>query len=792
MKLLRYVTLLCITFLSGTILAQSQRELGQLMRERGEYYFTLNVNDPSEIQSISNICSVDGTDGRTVVAYANQKEYEKLLQAGYHPQLQTPPCMLEETVMWDGSNRAAYDWDSYPTYDAYQSMMEAFPSQALNDRSCTLLDLGTLNSGRKILGVRLNNGQPDGKPKFLYSSTMHGDEVTGMMLMLRLIDEFCTSTDSRIVNLLENLDIFIFPLTNPDGTYYGGNSTMGKARRYNINGVDLNRNYKDYYIGEHPDGEAYALETQWTMQLAQDYLFTMSANYHGGAEVANYPWDAITARHPDDAWYQYICSDYVSRTRAISSSYMTNPYSSGITNGYDWYQITGSRQDYENAYGQCREITMECSTTKKPDASSMPTYWNYNHDAMLGLLEQCLNGVHGVVRDAVTNQPIQGVTVTVLNHDNEISYVTSHSVGDFHRPIKGGTYTFSFQKEGYCTETMGVVVADGQRENLDVYLYPEGSCPSLCYEQTMPSNESYYVIGYLNGETLVMPTHNSSSTVTATSVDVTPTDNGFSAEADDIPSLYTLTAYANDQYYISYNGRYLARSNSWGNSLTWSTSNSNSSSRWHINANGIYVTSNNTNYYLYYNNGSFALSTTQQNNITFYLEGECPSSTEQTITLPSDWSWWSTNLDITLEQLEEALGTAGVGITSQNDGFVGNYSGTWAGDLQSISPSKMYKIQLNEEITITLSGTPVDPANYPITLNEGSNWIGYPVSQSMSLDEAFAGANPVNGDMVSSYNGSSQYYNGTWYGNLNTLEPGQGYIYDSKATTTKTFTFPVR
>ena len=137
--------LLALALVVGSSLsAQSQRELGQLMRNRGEYYFTLTVGDPSEIQGINMLCSVDGTDGRTVVCYANQQQYDKLLQAGYQPKLMTPPSMREEAVMWDGSNRATYEWDSYPTYDAYQSMMEAFPSQALSDRSCTLLDLGII------------------------------------------------------------------------------------------------------------------------------------------------------------------------------------------------------------------------------------------------------------------------------------------------------------------------------------------------------------------------------------------------------------------------------------------------------------------------------------------------------------------------------------------------------------------------------------------------------------------------------------------------------------------------
>lgn len=469
MRIIKYILLACAALMGGFVNAQSQDELGQLMRERNEYYFTLNVDNSAEILTLSNLCSVDDTDGRSVVCYANQQQYERLLILGYQPILETPPCMQEETVMWDGTDRTSYEWDSYPTYSAYQSMMEAFPTQAqaTGNRSCTLLDLGTLNSGRKILGVRLNNGQPDGKPKFLYSSTMHGDEVTGMMLMLRLIDEFCTSNDSRILNILNNVDLFIFPNTNPDGTYYGGNNSMNQARRYNINGVDLNRNYKDYFNGDHPDGNSWALETQWTMQLAQDYLFTMAANYHGGAEVMNYPWDAVYDNHPDKAWWQLVSAEYVSNARTYSSSYMTDTYSSGVTNGAAWYVITGSRQDYENAYGECREITVECSSTKKPSASTMPTYWNYNHTAMLAFIEQCTKGVHGFVYDAVTDEPLQGVSVSVENHDNNLSKVTSHNVGDFHRPIKGGTYTFTFTKDGYYPESIQVTVADGQRVELN-------------------------------------------------------------------------------------------------------------------------------------------------------------------------------------------------------------------------------------------------------------------------------------------------------------------------------------
>ena len=401
---------LWVMFLSGNLLAQT--DLNKLMQERGEYYFRLNVQQPSQIQSINETCSVDKIEGNSVICYANQSQYDKLVKQGYQPTLLTPPSLQAEAKMWD--QRGSYDWNSYLSYGDYVTMMEGFPSNALSDRSCTLVDLGTLSTSnhRRILGVRLNNGNPEGKPRFLYTSTMHGDEVTGMILMLRLIDELCTSTDSRIVNLLDNLDIFIFPCTNPDGTYYGGNNTVTGARRYNGNGVDLNRHFPDFDDGAHPDGySSYQEEAQWMMDLAQQYLFTMSANYHGGAEVMNYPWDTYQPAHPDDAWWQYVCLEYANLAKAVNSSYMTDTESNGITNGYAWYTITGSRQDYMNYYAQCKEVTIECSSTKTPSASQLPNFWNYNHNSMLTFMEEALYGIHGVVTNANTNEPSRTMTI---------------------------------------------------------------------------------------------------------------------------------------------------------------------------------------------------------------------------------------------------------------------------------------------------------------------------------------------------------------------------------------------
>ena len=642
MKLLRhYLFFIVAVMIFGNTQAQSQRSLAELMTQRDEYYFSLSFQNPEDIQAINTLCSIDATNGNTVICYANTTQYDNLLAAGYQPFLMTPPSLREEAQMYD-PQRGMYEWDSYLTYSQFVSMMEGFPATAVSGRTCTFLDLGTLSTSnhRRILGVRINDGQPNGKPKFLYTSTMHGDEVTGMILMLRLIDELCTSSDSRIVDLVNSLDIFIFPCTNPDGTYYGGNNTVTGARRNNGNNVDLNRHFPDFDDGPHPDGASYYQdEAQWMMDLAQQYLFTMGANYHGGAEVVNYPWDTYQPVHPDDAWWRLVSREYADLAQSVSSNYMTDE-NDGITNGYAWYTITGSRQDYMNYYGQCRELTLECSSSKTPSASQLPNYWNYNHNSMLTYMEECLKGVHGVVMDANTQQPIEGVKVTVQNHDALGSWVTSHAVGDFHRPIKGGTYNFRFSKEGYCSETVEVTIADGECVDLNVSLSPSGSCPVDCYYDVTLSAPGSYIMGYHDGNTLVMPTNIGGSSNT-TSVTMTPNgEGGFSVEQGEINSPFTMTSTGTEgQYYIAYNGYYLTRrTNGWGSgnkAITWSTSQG-SNNRWTIGNDGITQTSSSgwggsTKYYLFYNNGSFYTGTSNTNNITFFQEGDCPGTNNYTI-----------------------------------------------------------------------------------------------------------------------------------------------------------------
>lgn len=163
--------------------------------------------------------------------------------------------------------------------------------------------------------------------------------------------------------------------------------------------------------------------------------------------------------------------------------------------------------------------------------------------------------------------------------------------------------------------------------------------------------------------------------------------------------------------------------------------------------------------------------------------------------LSEGWNWWSTQLNITLNDLKAALlaalpGATSITIKSQQESTSYNGSG-WRGSLAALDVALMYEIHISEPCSITLVGTPVNPSDHPVTIiANGNTWIGFPFGEGKTIAEAF-GTFPVNGDIVKAKGGSVTYSNGSWRGGLTGLQPGQGYIYKSAYGEDRTFTFPM-
>ena len=163
--------------------------------------------------------------------------------------------------------------------------------------------------------------------------------------------------------------------------------------------------------------------------------------------------------------------------------------------------------------------------------------------------------------------------------------------------------------------------------------------------------------------------------------------------------------------------------------------------------------------------------------------GFTSSTVQQTITLTAGSNWFSTYVDITLDDLKAALvseapsnSTITIKSATQNTVFS---RGRWNGSLDW-DVAKMYIIIVPTDCQISLEGMLLNPAEHPITIagNGSPTWIGFPFSNTMTVTDAFNGF-AVNNDIIKSSNSNSQYSRGRWNGSVTNLEPGLGYIYVS-------------
>jgi len=443
---------LILTFFLLSNLLYSQINLNEIFKDKSEIYFKFNVSTIDEINSLSNIISIDNVILNTVYAYANRTEFEEFLKFQIPSEILPNPSTLVEPEMSSNIVNIT-QWNVYPTYDAYVNMMYQFESNYPS--ICKIIDAGNTVQGRKILFAKIsdNVNVREAEPQFMYTSTMHGDETTGYVLMLRLIDSLLSSygSNSRITNMINNAEIWINPLANPDGTYRSGNNTVSGASRYNANNYDLNRNFPDPINGIHSNQQ---IETVRFRAIQESNNFSLIANFHGGAEVVNYPWDrwvnvGINSKiHADQTWYQFISRLYADTAQYYSpAGYMTY-LNNGITNGGAWYVIAGGRQDYTNWYRHGREVTIEISNTKLPAASQLPSFWEYNKRSFLNYIEHIFYGFKGIVTDTLGN-PLSA-KITLINFDYDSSEVYSDAVtGFYNRMVMPGSYRLKFQAQGY-------------------------------------------------------------------------------------------------------------------------------------------------------------------------------------------------------------------------------------------------------------------------------------------------------------------------------------------------------
>ena len=447
--------------------AISDGRLLDIIKQKGQAEVTVVYSGRKEADYLSRNLSVASVKDKRIHIILSRRTAEWFIAQHYDYEI----IERDDSKGIDNSSdiNEAMEWETYPTYIQYDSIMQKFADDYPS--LCDLDTIGTSINGKLILALKIsdNAGNDEDEPAVFYSSTMHGDETGGYILMLRLADYLLKnySLSTRVKDLADNLEIWINPLANPDGTYGSGN-IMTSPTRFNANGKDLNRNFPD---PEDPEIIP-EKETIDMISFMRRHKFVLSANFHSGAEVVNYPWDRWFRLHADDDWFYNVSRRYADTVHEHSvSGYMTY-LDNGITNGYDWYRINGGRQDFMVYELHGREVTIELDDNFVTPAAQLNSLWEYNWRSLLGYLENSLYGIHGSVLDDQTSAPVPA-RIFITGHDKDSSHVYSDTLtGSFVRLIAPGIWNLLITAGGYYgVQLSNVAVTEDQPAYIQVEMH---------------------------------------------------------------------------------------------------------------------------------------------------------------------------------------------------------------------------------------------------------------------------------------------------------------------------------
>ncbi len=470
--------LLCVISLFSPDIRSQVSPGDDLLRETIIKYGQARVSIPmpgkNELIELSKNVSVSSFGEKSAVVVISPQTVEWFVQQKFNYKIIENPD--PKSIITASDVGEAMQWDTYPSYTQYDSIMRSF--QASYPALCDLDTIGTSINGKLVLVLKISDNvkTDEDEPEVFYTSTMHGDETGGFILMMRLAEYLLKNynSDSKAKNLTDNLEIWINPLANPDGTYRTGN-TISSPVRTNAAGFDLNRNFPDPDDDQLPKQK----ETLDMMKFLRTHRFVLSANFHSGSEVVNYPWDRWSRLHADNDWFYYISRKYADTVHTNSvPGYMTF-LENGVTNGFDWYSINGGRQDFVTRELQGREVTIELDDNYVTPAVQLNNLWQYNRRSLVGYLENALYGIHGSVKDAVTGDPV-AAKIFISGHDTDSSHVYSDTLtGSFVRMLFPGEWDITFSAGGYITKVVrDVVVANNRMTMLNVGMLQTGLGPA--------------------------------------------------------------------------------------------------------------------------------------------------------------------------------------------------------------------------------------------------------------------------------------------------------------------------
>jgi hypothetical protein len=302
----------------------------------------------------------------------------------------------------------------YNTYAEMESTLAWL--QATYPSLADTIHIGKSHELRDLTAIKIsdNVAVDESEAEVLYMGCHHARELMSVDVPLRFAAWLLANygTNSTVTNYINNREIYILPMVNPDGHVYVQNNHAGsssnwwrKNRRNNGNGtygVDLNRNYgymwgydntgsspttsSLVYRGPAPFSEP---ETQAVRNFVENREFKVWLSYHTYGELLLYPWGYIPAFTADhevfDALGNYLAAGtgYTVGNPATGAIYITNGGSD------DW--AYGEIMTKNRIFGYTPEMnSLAQGGFGPPETEIIPTF-NLMLDMNLRLLEYADN-----------------------------------------------------------------------------------------------------------------------------------------------------------------------------------------------------------------------------------------------------------------------------------------------------------------------------------------------------------------------------------------------------------------
>ncbi len=407
------------------------------------------LDNKSDIESFSELkLGCDFYPGHAI-AYLTPEELSKIEKIGLKYKIRISNLNAHYKGFWD--NKALYH--------SYQEIIDLMDSLATNFPDICLKKVyGSSIGGREMSALKISDSvqNDQNEAEVAFNGSIHGDEISGAENCIRFARHLCISygSDPEITDLVNNREIWIFCMANPDGTV--------SMSRYNANNVDLNRDWGYMWDGWGYSSGAYSQpESKILRNFLFENQFVSQISFHNGVEYVLYPWYYRADQCPDQNNVSYLSQLY-----ADSSGYANLQ----TIQGYQFGPTNGSSVETDYGVMGTYGIAMEISINKQPPASMLMHFYNINVPAMLEMIEYSGYGVQGIVTDSISGEAIQARVYV-----NDLFPVYTDSIiGDYHKFLVAGNYSVRFEANGYESKTINdVVISDQSVSTLNVVLNPK-------------------------------------------------------------------------------------------------------------------------------------------------------------------------------------------------------------------------------------------------------------------------------------------------------------------------------